>query len=164
MKSTHTTKDSVPSGWWWVAFTFYFIYFCNFAIKQLAHTDTAFAVVPPRLMLFLPWECPPPHFLLQLPGPNSLGTSSLKCFQFYGWMWAFSLEPANLYTLPIFSVVLAVCNRSLMNPWGMNECVPSLTHSGWDTLCENYPLYFSGKTVNGNHRLTQEKLTCMLFG
>lgn len=74
-----------------------FTCFCNFAIKQLTHTKTAFAMVPPRLMLFLPWECPPPRFLLQLPGPNSLGMSSLKRFQLYSWMWA-SLSSLQICT------------------------------------------------------------------
>lgn len=68
------------------------------------------------------------------------------------------LEPANLYIRPISAVGLAACNGYSINPWGMDECPPYLS------CTEKYPLYFSGKTVNGNHRLTQEKLTCMLFG
>lgn len=31
-------------------------------------------------------------------------------------------------------------------------------------LCKNDLLYFSGETVNGNHKRVQEKLVCMLFG
>lgn len=85
-------------------------------------------------MQLLPWERPPPHFLLQLPGPNSLGMSSLKRFQFYNWMWAFSLEPANLYTLPISAVGLAACNGDSINPWGMDEC-PPISAALRSTLC-----------------------------
>lgn len=53
-------------------------------------------------------------------------------------------------------------NRRLLNVCGMNVL---LIWSAEDAqLCRNHPQHFSGITVNRNHKLTQEKLICMLFG